>query len=116
MEIEPGKLIRSISRYMGVTEFLINQVEHEDIRNFWDKMINGLFLTQVMKDRREDHAEKLLNQLKHLQPCKLWFFSDKKKSNDELTEQPMVSSVLSRWTDIDKNQIPDERHVVWSGH
>ena len=42
-------------------------------------MRKGQFLSQVMKDKRKDHAAKLLNKLKHpLQLKILWLFSNEK--------------------------------------
>ena len=41
----PSKLISSIVRNMGVSEFLIRQVVHEDIWYFSYKMRKGIFIT-----------------------------------------------------------------------
>ena len=60
---DPSKSIRSIARDIGVSEFLIRQVEHEDISYFSYKMIRGQFLTLVLKDKKKDDTVKLLNKL-----------------------------------------------------
>ena len=60
-----SKSIRSKASDMGVYEFLIKQVVHEDIWYFSYKMRKGQFLSQALKDKRKDYAAKLLNKFKH---------------------------------------------------
>ena len=55
---------------MGVSEFLIRQVELEDIQYFSYKSRKGQFLLHAMKDKKDLTAKLQLNML--------WFFSDDK--------------------------------------
>ena len=54
------KSVRSIAKDIGISEFLIRQVVHEDIQYFLYKMRKGQFLSQAMKNKRKSHAQKLL--------------------------------------------------------
>ena len=73
---DPRKSNRSITRDLGVSEFLIRQVVHEEIRYFSYKLRKSQFLWQAVKDKKKDYDEKLFNKLKHpLQPNIFWSFS-----------------------------------------
>ena len=99
----PSQSIRSIARNMGVSEFLIRQVVHENIRYFSYKMRRDQFLSQAMKDKRKDCAIKVLNKLKHpLQPNTLWFFSDEKC----FCQNRMVNSQNDRWFALYPQDVP----------
>ena len=113
-----SKSIRSISRVMGLSKFLIKQVVHEDICFFSNKMRKGQFLLQAIKEKRKNCAAKLLNKLKHfLLPNMLWFFSDEKKfqprSDGELAEQLLACSVPTGCPDINENQTLSPHHGVF---
>ena len=70
---DPNERINSIT--VGVSEFLIWQVVHEDIWHFSYKARKGQFLSQIMMDKRKDCSEKLLNKFNHpLQMNMLCFF------------------------------------------
>ena len=70
---------------MGLFEFLIRQVVHEDIWYFWYKIRKGQFLSKSMKDKRKDQAAKLFNKFKHpLQLNILCISSDKKNFCQDL--------------------------------
>ena len=71
----PNKSIRSIAKNMGVYEFLIGPVVHEDIHYFSNKMRKGQFLSQAMKNKRKYRTAKILNKFKYpLEPNMLYFF------------------------------------------
>ena len=63
----PSMSIRSIDRHMGVSESLIRQLVHEDIRYAAQKMRKGHFLSLTIKNKRKDRAAKLFNKLISLQ-------------------------------------------------
>ena len=52
-DYDPSKSIKSITRNMGVSEFIISQVLHENIRYFSFKMSNDKFLSQAMKKEKK---------------------------------------------------------------
>ena len=54
-----------MARKLGVSEFLIRQVMREDIPYFSYKMRKGSFLSQAMKDKKKEHAAKILNKTKN---------------------------------------------------
>ena len=95
MDNDPNKSIRSIIRDMGVFEFLMKLVVHEDIHYFSCQMRKGQSLSHAMKNKRKDSVAKLLNTHKHpVQSKMIWFFSDEKKflqgSEGEFTKQLLV--------------------------
>ena len=75
---DPRKSTKSIASDMGVSDFLIRQVVHEDISYFSYKMRkNKFFITD--HEKQEDCTAKHLNTLKHpLQPNIICFFSVEK--------------------------------------
>ena len=73
---DPSKSIRSIARSMGVSEFILRQVVHEDIWHFLDKMRKNWFSSQAMKDNRKDFTAKLWANSSDLNG--FCFFSDDK--------------------------------------
>lgn len=100
---DPSKSMRSIARDTGVSEFLIRQTVHEDIRYFSYKMRKGQFLSQAMKDKRKARAAKLLNKLKHpLLPNMLWVFSDEKN----FCQDQMVNTQNNRWLAVSPKDVP----------
>ena len=77
---------------MRVSEFLIRQVVHKDIRYYSYKMKTGQFLSQPKKDKGKERVTKLLNKFKHpFQSNMLCSFSDERflpGSEVELIKQP----------------------------
>ena len=71
---DPSELIKSIASNIGMSEFLMKQVVHEDIQYFSNKMRKSYFLSLAMKGKMSDRAVILLNKLKNsLRPNRLWF-------------------------------------------
>ena len=106
---DPIMPIRSITRCMGVSDFHIRRVVHEDIGYFSYKMRKGQCLLKDRKDKKKDRAEKLLNKLKYpFQPNMLYFFPNKKN----FFEDQMVKSQNNLWLPLfpqDERQTP---HVL----
>ena len=85
------------ARDKGVPEFLIRQAVHDDIWYFSYKIRKGQFLSKAMKDKKTDHAAKLLNKLEHLlQQNIFWVIADEKKflpeSDGELTKPTVMKT------------------------
>ena len=100
IENNPSKTIRFKARDMEVSEFLIHQVGHEDIQYFSYKMRKGQFLLQAMKDKRKDFTFEQTPASPTNRTC--FGFSLMKKFlpvSDELSEQPLAFSVLTRCAD-----------------
>ena len=77
--------------------FLIWQVVHEDIHHSSYKMRKVQFLWPTMKDKRKDHAAKVVffNRLKYpFQPVILCFFIFRRKNS---CHDQMVKSWHNRW-------------------
>ena len=53
----PSKSISSITRDMGVYEFLIRQIVHKDIWYFKYKFRKWQFLSQAMMDKRKEYCK-----------------------------------------------------------
>ena len=93
---------------MGVSEFLIKQVVHGDIRYFSCNIRKGEFPSQTMKAKNKDRPTKLFNKHKH--PLNwLWFvFSQMRKSSACVrwwTHRRTVSLLcFHKWTNIEKNE------------
>ena len=108
----PSKSVRSIARDMEVSEFLIALVINESIRYFSYNMRKGQGMSALQNF--------LTHSVILLRPNMLCFSSDEEKflpgSDGELTEQPLVYSVPTRYTDIGENQTPSPHHSVWNGH
>ena len=62
---DPNKSVRSITKDMGESEFLIRQVVHKDRWYFSYKIRKGQILSKVVKDKKKDHAVLLSKNLKH---------------------------------------------------
>ena len=75
----PSTSIRSIASDMGVSEFLVRQLVHEDFQYFSYRMVKEQLISQVMKDKTKDRAAKRFSKLNYpLKTNMLCFFSDKK--------------------------------------
>ena len=59
MDNNPNKSIMSTARDMGVFQFLIRQVVHEDIHYFSQKMRKAQFSSHAIDDQRKDHTSKI---------------------------------------------------------
>ena len=74
---DPSKLISSIARDMGVSEFLIRQMVHEDVLYFSCNVRKDQFLSQAIKGKTKYYTTNLFTELNHhLQSNMLWFFTD----------------------------------------
>ena len=56
------------ARDMGVSEFLLKQVVHENIRYLSYKIIKGKSLSEAIKNKKKDQVAKFLTQLKAFPP------------------------------------------------
>ena len=84
------KSTRSIARDMGMSEFLIELVVHEDNLYFSYKMRKRKFLS-------EDRATKLFNKLKHPPTEYAYLFLFVSLSQKNFCQDQMVNSQNNRW-------------------
>ena len=82
---------------MGVSDFLVSQLVHENIQYFSCKMQKGQFLSQVMMDNKKGCATKLL--ICQSSSLTVYFLPG---LDVELGGQSLVCSFLTRCTDNDK--------------
>ena len=119
IENNPSKSIGSIARNMGMSEFLIRQIVHEDIWYSSYKKVT-IFIRDHEKQEKRMHC-KALEQTQACPPSEytLVFLRWEKflpGSDHELTEQLLAFSVLTRCTNINEIQTPSPHHGVWEGH
>ena len=103
---DPSKSNRSIAMNMGVSEFLIRLVVHEDILYFLYKIRKGEFISQRTRGK-----SMLLSFWTISSILSCWTCFDFSKwenflpgSDGELAEQPLACRVHMRYTNIDENQ------------
>ena len=107
---------------MRVSGFLIRHVVHEDICNYLFKIRKCQFLSQAIKDKKKDHATKLLKNPKYsLQLIILVFFFYQREhflaeSDGQLPEQPLAWFVRTKCTDnYEKtNSLTISSYLRWS--
>ena len=90
---DPSKLIRCIPRDMGVSEFLIRKVVHEDIETFLIQNKKKTIFIIGHEGKEESLHSKVLELKYSLQLHKLWFFSDEK----DFCQDQMVNSQNNCW-------------------
>ena len=93
------KSIRSISKDIGVSDFFIRQIVHEDIHTRWKR---ANFYHRPWRTRRKINTAKLLNKLNYpLQPNMLLFFSNEKK----FYQGWIVSSQNKHWFSLSSQDV-----------
>ena len=96
----PSKLIKSVTRDMGASEFLIKQIVHEDVQYSSYKMRNGQFLSRAIKDKRKDHAAKLFKKTQTTPPteCALLFLKwEKFRQNLSINDEKPNTQFIWWW-------------------
>ena len=121
-ESDPVKSLRSVTKDMGATEFLIRQVVHEDIWYFSYGMWKSQSLLKAKKGRvwgkTKLQSFSTNSVITDLRTC--FDFSQTRKilsrSNGKHKEQPITCSIPTRCTNIDENQTTTSNHAVWGGY
>ena len=107
-----------IARNIEESEFLINQVEHEDIGYY--KIRKGHFYQRPWKTRRKTMLQSIWTDSSILSNWNAldfhWWEKFLPRSDDGFTEQPLAFSTPASCDDRDENQTFSPPHSVLSGH